>query len=125
MGGWAAGPGPASNGMNVAGELIGRLVKYIINPAILLIFTAGFLLFLWGLVVFIFKLEEGGDHKEGKNHMLYGLIGMLVMVSVGGIIAILSNTFDLRVDPKSGTYNPDLSRMDNVLPAANFFGSVR
>jgi len=118
-------PRPASNGMNVAGELIGRLVKYIINPAILLIFTAGFLLFLWGLVVFIFKLEEGGDHKEGKNHMLYGLIGMLVMVSVGGIIAILSNTFDLRVDPKSGTYNPDLSRMDNVLPAANFFGSVR
>ena len=125
MGESAVRPRPASNGMNVAGELIGRLVKYIINPAILLIFTAGFLLFLWGLVVFIFKLEEGGDHKEGKNHMLYGLIGMLVMVSVGGIIAILSNTFDLRVDPKSGTYNPDLSRMDNVLPAANFFGSVR
>lgn len=109
--------------MPAAGELLGRIVTYLINPAILLVFSAGFLLFLWGLVVFIFKIGAGGDNKEGKDHMLWGLIGMLVMVSVYGIIAVLSNTFGLGLDVSRGTYNPDMSRMTDILPAGNFFGS--
>lgn len=109
-----------------APELIGRLVTFIINPAILLIFSAGFILFLWGLVVFIFKLDAGGDHKEGKDHMLWGLVGMLVMISVYGIIGILSNTFGLGVDAKKGTYTPpDTSRTTDILPIVNFGGSSR
>lgn len=84
-----------------------------------MIFSAGFFLFLWGLVVFIFKLDEGGDHKEGKDHMLWGIIGMFVMVSVGGIMAILNNTFNLQAT------NPDVNRIQNVLPIANFGGTGR
>ncbi|MCR4280854.1 MAG: hypothetical protein NUV88_00770 [Candidatus Kaiserbacteria bacterium] len=100
--------------MNAAGQLVSNFVTYIINPAILLIFSAGFFLFLWGLVTFIFKLDEGGDHKEGKEHMLWGIIGMFIMVSVGGIMAILNNTFSLQAT------NPDVNRIQQVLPIANF-----
>jgi len=100
-------------------QLLSNFITYIINPAILLVFSAGFFLFLWGLVVFLFKLGEGGDHKEGKQHMLWGIIGMFIMVAVGGIMAILDNTFDLRAA------SPDVNRIQNVIPIANFGGSGR
>ena len=102
--------------METAENLLDRFIDLIINPTIALIFTAGFFLFLWGLVVFLFKLGEGGAPSEGKQHMLWGLIGMLIMVSVYGILNIIENTFDLR----SG--DPDIGRMENIVPPINFGG---
>lgn len=109
--------------MDAATKLIDRFITLIINPTILLIFTAGFLLFLWGLVVFIFNLGEGGENSEGKQHMLWGLVGMLVMVSVFGIIALLNNTFHLGVGSDARTYNPDMNRLQNINSAYNFVGN--
>jgi hypothetical protein len=65
-------------------QILQNFVTYIINPAILLIFTAGFFLFVWGLVQFMFALNKGGEHEEGKQHMLWGVVGMFVMASVYG-----------------------------------------
>lgn len=114
--------------MNVAAasaatDLIGRFETYIINPAILLVFTAGFLYFLWGLVVFLSSLGAGGTHEEGKKHMLYGLAGMLIMVSVYGILALLSDTFGLGCDPAKKTCNFDTSRMKDVTLPARFLSN--
>ena len=80
--------------MTAVSQLISKFVTLIVNPTILLLFSAGFMLFLWGLVMFIFKLDSGGDHKEGKDHMLWGLAGMLVMVCVYGIIALIISTIN-------------------------------
>ncbi len=97
-------------------NLIGRFVTYIIDPAILIIFALGFLLFIWGLVQFLTNVE--GDRTEGKNHMIYGIVGMFIMVSVFGIITLLDNTFSL------GTFQggPDINRINNVTTGGNFFG---
>jgi hypothetical protein len=102
--------------------LLDRFVTLIIDPTILLVFSAGFLLFLWGLVVFIFNLGEGGENTEGKQHMLWGIIGMLVMVGVFGIIALLNNTFKLGVGSDARSYEPDMSRLKDINSAYNFVG---
>lgn len=99
--------------MQATSELINRFVDYIINPAILVVFSAGFFLFVWGLVQFLWSLE-GGEIDNGKRHMLWGIVGMLVMVSVYGIIAIIDNTFQLQLS------NPDMSRINNVTAPAVF-----
>ena len=44
--------------MTSVAEIVQRLETYIINPALLLIFTAGFFLFIWGLVMFLINIEE-------------------------------------------------------------------
>ena len=49
--------------------------------------------------------------------MVYGLVGMLIMVSVYGIISLVMNTFG--IDPDTAT---DVSRIQNVSPGINFFG---
>lgn len=87
-----------------------RFKDVILDPTIYLILTAGFLVFVWGLVQFIWKMREGSDYKEGVQHMLWGIIGMFIMVSVYGIIALIENT--IGADPT----NPDFSRVPEVSP---------
>lgn len=99
--------------MGAASQLIDRLVEYIINPAILIVFTAGFFMFVWGIVQFLWNLEEGVQ-SDGKRHMVWGIVGMLVMVSVYGIIALIDNTFSLNIG------NPDMSRTNLITAPANF-----
>ena len=106
--------------MDAATRLIDKFITLIIDPTIVLIFTAGFLLFLWGLVVFIFNLGEGGENTEGKKHMLWGVIGMFVMVSVFGILAIINNTFNLGLNPDARSFTPDMSRLNNLNSPYNF-----
>jgi len=101
--------------MNAASEVLNRFVHYIIDPAILIVFAAGFFLFVYGLVQFIYKLDEGAQ-SDGKQHMIWGIVGMVIMVSVYGIITLIDETFDLDIS------NPDMSRMNNVTAPANFFG---
>ncbi|OGG60050.1 hypothetical protein A3C86_03160 [Candidatus Kaiserbacteria bacterium RIFCSPHIGHO2_02_FULL_49_16] len=103
-----------------AEELVDRFTNLIINPTVWLVFTAGLFLFLWGLVTFIFNLGEGGENTEGKQHMLWGLIGMFVMVGVLGIIALLNNTFNLGVTPDARRYEPDMSRLKDINSAYKF-----
>ena len=93
-----------------------RLQAYIIDPAILIVFSLGFLLFVFGLVEFLWNLNEGGENEEGKQHMLWGIVGMLIMVSVFGILELLDNTFGLDFR------NPDISRTNNITMPGGFFG---
>jgi len=102
--------------MDAANSLINKLVDYIVNPAILVVFTLGFFLFLWGLVMFLWHIDEGGENAVGKRHMVWGIVGMLIMVSVYGIINIIDSTFQLNF----GT--PDTSALNNINAPANFFG---
>ena len=97
--------------MEPVSQLLYRFDQFIITPAIILIFTAGFFLFVWGLVQFIINLDEGGNRQEGIDHMKWGIAGMLVMVSVQGILMLLNTTFDLGIGP-GGTSNPDVRSLD-------------
>ena len=92
-----------------------RVVTYIIDPALLVIFALGFLLFTYGLVEFLWKINGEGDTAEGKKHMVWGIVGMLIMISVYGILDLIDNTFGLDFS------NPDVSRMNNITLPGNLF----
>ena len=94
-----------------------RVVTYIIDPALLVIFALGFLLFVYGLVEFLWKLNEGGESHEGKQHMVWGIVGMLIMISVYGILDIIDNTLHLNFA------NPDVSRANNITISPNLFSN--
>lgn len=107
--------------INGAGaDLLDRIVVFVIDPAVKVIFTLGLFFFLWGLVQFLWNLKDGQASETGKSHMVYGLVGMLIMVSVYGIIALIMNTFGIDIGP--GGNATDASRIQNIDPGANFFG---
>ena len=92
------------------GQLLENFVTVIINPAILVVFTAGFFLFVWGLVQFLMNLNKGSENEEGKQHMLWGIVGMFIMASVYGIVTLLDNTFGLGAFQAT----PDMSRWQDI-----------
>ena len=86
--------------MQAAHALVDRIITYIVDPAILLIFSVGFLMFMFGLVNFIANPEDATRRQTGVRHMIWGLVGMFVMIAVNGIIDIVIGTFDLQVPPQ-------------------------
>ncbi len=54
-----------------------------------ILITVSFIVFIWGLIVFIFN---SGDEKvvaEGKQKMVWGTIALFVIVSVFGLVSLL------------------------------------
>ena len=89
-------------------EIISKFGTYITDPLLLVIFAAGFFLFMWGLFQFMVETNRGGDRETGKQHMIYGTIGMFIMVSVYGIISLIDSTFGLNVASQNvNTQNVD------------------
>lgn len=85
--------------MKAVDSLLLKINEQIINPLIFLLFALAFVYFLWGVFEFIQKPE---DHEKGRNTMLYGVIGMFIMVSVFGIMRLIANTIgvDTSVIPR-------------------------
>lgn len=95
--------------MSAINSIVSKFQVYLVDPIILVVFAAGFFLFVYGLVEFLWNLNEGGDNKEGKAHMVWGVVGMVIMVSVYGILSLATNTFGIDMS------NP----VDNSAPATN------
>lgn len=74
-------------------EFIGRVNDVIINPLIILLFAIAFMLFFAGMLRFFFQRDQSGEEaKKGRQHMLWGIVGMFIMMSVFGIMAAIKNT---------------------------------
>lgn len=70
-----------------------KVIVEIINPIIGVLAAAALVYFLWGLTMFI--LNAGNESKRGeyKQHLLWGLIGLVVMVSAYALIEVGLRTF--------------------------------
>lgn len=75
--------------------LLNNINRYLLNPFIVLLFTVALLVFFWGLFKFIGSMDSPEEREKGRKNILYGLLGMLIMISVYGIIYIILNTFDV------------------------------
>ncbi len=81
--------------------LIYRLNTQIIDPIIVFMMALALLVFIWGAVEFLMN-QGGGEEKaiaSGKQHLLWGLIGLVIMVSVFGIMRLIVNTFGITGPP--------------------------
>ena len=78
----------------------------IINPIILLLFALALAYFLWGVFEFLANAENEEKKTTGKSHMIWGVIGITIMMGVFGIIHIILNTFNITgINPEQGTVN--------------------
>ncbi|OGF51717.1 hypothetical protein A3I27_04845 [Candidatus Giovannonibacteria bacterium RIFCSPLOWO2_02_FULL_43_11b] len=87
-------------------QTIGSIVDTIIDfldSIIPILFLIATIVFLWGIILFI---TSGGDEekrKEGRQYIIFGLIGLFVMVAIWGIVNVLVDFFDF-----GGVIAPDL-----------------
>lgn len=74
-------------------ELLAVIQTKIFIPLIKLLFILATVVFLWGVIEFIAGANSEDKLKKGKLHMIWGVIGMAIMLSAGGIIQILQDFF--------------------------------
>ena len=80
----------AINNVSDLGSFIINTINNIVVPVL---FAIAFIVFLWGAFqAFILGASDGSAKESGKNLMLWGLIGFFVMVSIWGLVNILTGT---------------------------------
>jgi uncharacterized membrane protein YidH (DUF202 family) len=75
---------------------ISNVNKLIINPLIALLFGLAVVYFLYGIFEFISNQENEEAKTKGKSHMIWGIIGIVIMMGVFTIIDVIINTFNIQ-----------------------------
>lgn len=68
--------------------LVGRIAELIINPTITLLFGLAILIFVWGIAEYIRGADQSGQREKGAQHMIWGLVGIFIMVSAVAILKL-------------------------------------
>lgn len=78
---------------------VGDILKWatclLSNSVVPLLFAFAMVVFIYGVVKFI-RESDSKQKEEGKNFMIWGIIGLFVMVSVWGLVNVLNVTFGVR-----------------------------
>lgn len=85
--------------------LMGSIEKFIINPLIYLLFAVAVVYLLYGLAQYLLTPDDEEVRSTSKKRMLWGIIGMFIMVAVFGIMNIIINTLGVtNVQINNGNY---------------------
>ncbi len=69
--------------------IIANIVTNVFDPIVKILFALALMMFLWGVAMFIFNASDDAKRSEGKKHIIWGLVGMTIMISVTGIISVV------------------------------------
>jgi predicted membrane channel-forming protein YqfA (hemolysin III family) len=72
----------------------------ILNTLIPILIVLGVVYFIWGVLQYVISADEEAK-KKGKDHMIWGIIGLVVIVALWGLVSVLTTTFGLN----SGSVN--------------------
>lgn len=71
--------------------LLQKAITYIFQPIYQIVVVMSFLYFLFGIVYFLFQMNQPEKREEARNHLFYGIIGLFIILSVGAIIKFINN----------------------------------
>ncbi|MBI5798649.1 MAG: hypothetical protein HZB10_01835 [Candidatus Yonathbacteria bacterium] len=73
-------------------DIIQKITTNILNPILQLLFAFGVGYFLYGVMKFVLNQDNEDAQEAGKQHMLWGIIGLAIMVSAWGILHFIDST---------------------------------
>jgi len=80
-----------------AAAFVAKVNTVFLFPLISLLMGIAFIVFLYGSAVYVMNAGNETARAEGKKHIMYGIIGLVVMVSAYTLLTIAANTFGLVV----------------------------
>lgn len=70
-------------------------VGNILNTIIPILVVLGVVYFVWGVVQYVISDDEEAK-KAGRDRMIFGIIGLAVIIAMWGLVGILTKTFNLQ-----------------------------
>lgn len=90
-------------------ELVTRLAQ-IINVIIPFIVGLAVLIIIWGVLTYITAAGDEEKRKESKTYIVWGIVGVFIMVSIWGLVNILVRTFPT----EGGTLKSEVLRRTEI-----------
>ena len=81
--------------------LLQSISREIINPLIYLLFAAATVVFLWGGFMFVAKADDEAARTQGKQTLIWGIVGMLIMLLAIFIVQVVANSIGAPVPNSS------------------------
>lgn len=78
------------------GDVFNYATCFINSSVIPLIASLAVAIFIWGIIQYVINNEEEAKKEKGKQFMIWGIIGLAVMVGVWGLVSILGSTFGIK-----------------------------
>lgn len=80
-----------------AQRFVDKINDVILFPLITLMLTVALVVFLYGCFEYIMGSANEAARATGRQHIIWGIVGMLVMISALTILTIAANTFNVPV----------------------------
>lgn len=84
-----------SPGMAEAYSFVQKVNEVILYPLITLLMGLALLIFIYGCFEYIQKSNDAKARETGQMHILWGIVGMFIMLVAYGILGIAAGTFEL------------------------------
>lgn len=78
-------------------SLIDFFTQAIVGSIIPLLIGLAIVYFFWGVAKYIKNSDDESEREKARSYMVWGVIGLFVMISVWGLVGVLANTFGIRV----------------------------
>lgn len=88
---------------------------YIINPAIRILFALAFLIFVWGIIEYTLRKDSADAKIKGRDHIMWGLIGLAIMTSVFFILRVVTRTLgidEVQINESNHTINVETGQVE-------------
>ncbi len=72
-------------------------IHEILSAVLPVLVALGVVYFVWGVITYVIAGDDEAKTK-GRDRIIFGIIGLAVIVSVWGLVYLLTDTFDTRYD---------------------------
>ncbi len=76
-------------------DLLVKITDNIIAPILGVMFLYAFVVFVLGVYNMITEAGDSGAREKGQQNVMYGVIGMVIMLSAYGIIRLIAGTIEV------------------------------
>ena len=79
-----------TGGSSRANALLGS-IRNTLNTIVELLFVLATVYFFWGVISYIGAAGDESKLRDGKRHMIWGIVGMVIMAGAWSLVTILAN----------------------------------
>ena len=72
-------------------DLISKIIAGAIQPAVTFLIALSVAIFIFGIIEFIAGADNEEKRNIGKKHLIWGIVGLFIMLSVLGIKASIES----------------------------------
>lgn len=75
-------------------EIIQKTMTQVVQPFVNFLIVLATAIFIWGVIEFIAGAENEKKRSDGKKHIVWGLVGLTIMVAATGLMWVIVNFWE-------------------------------